>query len=252
MLQYIVFSVVFISGLLLTLVQAKLGATHYLYLYISQIASTLLVGGTVSILYKVFVDRANDRQMQKYFKIHESILDTGLIEVLVDSKTHNYAPMITESTSLTIILNDGFRWLSTYSVEFTKRFSRSSSITEIFLVDPNGQFLPALAHKTDLLPQDLGKKIQQSVDFVMRTYNGSDKSGALKIYYLKNYPTQSIFCTEREVLITPYQTSSGRRTVPLYIYQNTKKEICVATEIIKDIEALRRESTTVFDSSIKV
>lgn len=248
MLQYIVFSVMLIAGLALIVLQEKLGAASALYPYLTQISSTLLVGGTISLLYKLFVDRDSEKRLKQMLRIHESIHESGLDEIVGDSKSHNFSAFIKHSQELSIVMNDGLRWIGNYSVEMEERFSRKGTETELFLVDGDGHFLPALAHKTEVSAENLKEKLHQTKLLLVDTLKKSRQQGRLLIYALKNYPTQSIFRGDNTVIVTPYQASSGRRTIPLFVYRDLHNEGCIAADISEDLDNLRKESKIIFDS----
>jgi hypothetical protein len=77
-------------------------------------------------------------------------------------------------------------------------------------------------------------------------FDRSKKRGQLEIFYLKNYPTQSIFASEDYVIVTPYQTSSGRRSIPLFIYADNRDERCYARDVKNDLKNVRAESHVIY------
>jgi hypothetical protein len=247
MLHYIVFITLVVIGLMLTLIQEKLGTGSAWYPYLTQISSSLLAGGVISILYKAFVDRHADRNLKTLLRIHESINEAGLEEVRMDSRMYNFTEFLERSDSVSVVLNDGLRWVGQYSVDLEKRFGRKGASTEMFVVDPRGPFCAALARKTDMSVEELASKIQQTVLLLKTTYERSSQLGALRIYYLKNYPTHAVFASEDRVIITSYQISGGRHTVPLYIYRVNTNNRGYAATVLHDLDCARQEAKTVFD-----
>jgi len=247
MLQYIVFSVLLIVGILIVLIQEKLGSSNWAYPYLSQIASALLVGGTLSLLFKIFVDRDSYKKLTELFRIHDSIIRSGLKELHMDSKSYNYSDLIENSKEFTAVLNDGLRWVGKYSVVLGKRFGEKTT-TEFFLVNENGPFVAILASKVGTKEDSLKEKLRQSKKLIIDTYESSGKKGVLKIYAMKNFPTHAVFRGEEHVVLTPYQISSGRRSVPLYVYEKQHGD-SVAGDVIGDLEFLRTESECVYDST---
>ena len=90
--------------------------------------------------------------------------------------------------------------------------------------------------------EELQNKIRQSVSQLEATYNRTEKKGELKIYYLKNYPTQTLFYSDDSVVVTPYQVSSGRATIPLYEYLYEEGHNSIASHLFNDLKNVRRES----------
>lgn len=78
MRTYIVFSLMIIFGLIVILVQLNTPTTDYFYPFWRQISGVLLIGGTISLLFKIFVDRENRDFILKSLGIHKSIEEIGL------------------------------------------------------------------------------------------------------------------------------------------------------------------------------
>jgi len=248
MLQYIVFSFLCIAGLVVTLIQEAWAKQHWSYPYLSQISSTLLVGGVLSLLYKIFIDRYTEKRLRELLRIHDSVDVSGLREVQLDSQNYNFSEFLARADVFEVVMNDGLRWIGNYSVELEKRFARGTS-TSFFFADPAGLFLPALALKTGVAVEDLKSKIVQTEALLKETYQRSSKKGLLEIYHLKNYPTQSIFASEDHVVVTPYQCASGRRAIPLFIYEDNSDERCYVRDVKNDLKNVRNESKLVFSSA---
>lgn len=249
MLQYIIFSLIVIAGLGTTLWQVSVDqkTSPFTYQFLSQISGTLLIGGTLSLLHKIVVDRSADKRLRSLLRIHDSVDVSGLKEILLDSKSFNFTEMLQRADDLQVVMNDGERWVGTYSVELERRFCRKVATT-IYITDPNGKFADALAAKTGLTIAELQGKISKMEATLKSAYNRSTKQGTLRIFYLKNYPTQSIFASEDLVVITPYQTSGGRRVVPLFIYEDNKDGRCYARDVKQDLINVATESTLAFKS----
>ncbi len=247
MIRYLIMSIILIVGLALPFFKTSLRIDQFMSSYIDQLSSALLIGGTLSFLFSLFWDKVTKEDIFKHFAIRESILDTGLSQIYMDSKSFNYSEMISSQQELFIVLNDAQHWAGHYSNELTNRFSENK-LTEFFIVDPNGSFLQCLAQKTDVSATSLKAKIESVIAFLQELYSASEKKGELNIYALKNYPTHSIYCGNQFVVITPYQVSSGRRVVPLYIYKYTKKKCGVAPDTLEDVSHLRNESKLIWST----
>lgn len=139
--------------------------------------------------------------------------------------------------------------MSNNSPQLQKRFSQEGLVTDLFLTDPDGLFLPALAKKTKVTPAELRDKLRQTVSIVTDAYTKSKQCGQLRIYAMSNYPTHATFCSKDKLIITPYQLSSGRRVVPLYVYVSSENADSRVLDAVEDIDRLRGESKLTYDSS---
>lgn len=244
---YILLAVTF--GLLLLLCQTKIGDTNsFWYFACGNIANTLIVTATITIIYNLFLKSDEERNLIKLLRLSYSVHDSGLNEIITDSKNYNYTNMIKRSDSFSVVMNDGLRWIGNNSQELELRFNRNSE-TEFFLVNPNSAFCRILSQKVDSEYEVIKDKIISSINLLASTYEKSTKKGTLKIFLLKNYPTQTIFLSEDKVVITPYQTASGRNIIPLYEYDYVENKTSIGYYIASDVKNIREESRLCYDST---
>jgi|JI10StandDraft_1071094.scaffolds.fasta_scaffold09793_5 hypothetical protein len=249
MLQYTIFSLLVICGLLATLWQVNLDATAnpIAHQFLAQISGTLLVGGVLSLLYKIFVDGVAEKRLRALLRIHDSVVIFGLKEILLDAKVYDFGKFLERSDEVQIVMNDGQRWVGTYSPELAKRFSRKGT-TIFYTVDPQGKFVESLAQKTGVTPDELKRKIEATENALKVEYERSTKMGDLEIYHIKNFPTQTLFASEDYVLSTPYRTAKGRTVIPLFVYEDNRDERCYARDVKSDLRHVREESKLAFTS----
>lgn len=251
-LKYTLFITLLALGLLLFLIQALFCVSNtFWYNSVGNIASALLVGGTVSLLFEMLMKEDSEKKMHRLFGIAMSIRESGLENIYTDSSKYDYTSLINESETFCAIMNDGLRWVGNNSTRLENRFNKNKTITEFYFVNPESDFCKALANKTSVDLGSLQSKIQQTVNLLVSTYDKSSKKGTLIIYYLKNYPTQSLFYTDKKVVVTPYQTSSGRSTIPLYEYSFVTQTESIGTHLNSDLDRVREESRKIWDSRRK-
>lgn len=219
------------------------------YSIIGNIASAILICGLISLLDHILLKQEEEKRLLDLFNISRAIKDSGLTNILADSGEYHYRDLLLKSNSFSAILNDGRRWVGNHQDALEKRFNKKGTETEFFLVDPDGSFCKALDTKTHTDGHDAPhEKIRTTVSILKSTYQKSQKLGSLTIYYLKNYPTQTLFFTEDTIIVTPYQTSSRRTTIPLYEYKYTPSTKSVASHMYEDLEFVRKESRVVYNS----
>jgi len=241
MRQYVIASVLIILGLIAIAYKASLPTEAWQLSYLSDLSSALLVGGLLSLLFKIFQDKESESTLRRLLRIHDSVDELGLKEIMPEVQAYNFTDIIQNSDSLVVVMNDGLRWIGNNTVSLQNRFSKKST-TEIFTVDPNSPFVSTLAAKTSTSEADLKKKIQDTWARIEDAYNKSTKAGDLTIYSLKTYPTKSIFLTEDQLIETPYQTASGRASIPVFIYRKVAREDSPYNFANNDVKALRTES----------
>ncbi len=186
------------------------------------------------------------------FNISTAIKKSGLVDIKTDSAQFDFSDIILGSEKFVAIMNDGLRWVGNNSPRLETRFNKRSSITDFYFVNPQSDFCKALANKTNVSLDSLKNKIFQTIELLESTYNKSEKKGSLRIFFLKNYPTQSIFYTENTVIVTPYQTSSGRNIIPLFVYHYKENIDSIGTYLHNDLQNVRLESLLISENGHKI
>ena len=78
MRQYIIASILIIIALISMVYKASLPTASLLTPYLSDFNSALLVGGLLSILFKIFQDKESESTLRRLLRIHDSVDDLGL------------------------------------------------------------------------------------------------------------------------------------------------------------------------------
>jgi hypothetical protein len=200
---YVIASFLIIFGLASIAYKESLPIENWKIPYLAELSSALLVGGLLSLLFKIFQDKESESNLRRLLRIHDSVDELGLKQILPESQAYNFTSLLEEAGHLTIIMNDGLRWIGNNTVSLQNRFSKSGTVTEIFTVDPDGYFVASLAAKTGVTDADLKKKIHDTWKRAEDAYSRSEKKGTLRIYRLKTYPTKSMFVSESALIETP-------------------------------------------------
>lgn len=244
----IVFFVIILIGLVLFLVKALYLKGFWSEVF-GNVGSALLIGCTLTFLQHIITKRIEDQRLIDLLKISSAIRESGLVDIKTDANRYNFENLIKSSTNFFAILNDGLRWTNNHEPMLKERFNRKDRKTEFYFVDPEGPFCVALSKKVGMSHKELQDKINKTIVTLVDSYNNSRKKGGLKIYYLKNYPTQALYYTEDKVIVTPYQTAGGRNIVPLYEYSfDNKKEHSIGFHLYNDLDNVRRESSLIFEN----
>lgn len=226
------------------LIQALINANEHPQwsTFFGNVGSAVLICGLLTLFQNLITKKFEDDNLKHLLGISSSITQSHLKTILTDSSKYNFSDVITKSADFSVVINDGLRWVGNNSNSLEKRFNRKNTETEFFLVNPDSDYCKALANKTDRSVEDLKSKIEQSISQIEATYNKTNKKGRLKIYLLKNYPTQTLFYADDVVIVTPYQTSSGRSVVPLYEYEYNEGDTSIASHLFQDLNFVRKES----------
>lgn len=246
MRAYVIASVFVILGLIAIIFQNWLGPEHSMYNYVNQLPGVFLVSGVLSFTYKLVEQKDADRKLASLFRLHESVVSSGLDEILNESQAYNFSGIIENAKMLSIVLNDAQRWIGNNAVKLEQRFRTPGTVTRMFTVDPASRFADVLASKLEISTAALEAKIDAGRKAIVDAHAAAGALGKLEIYVLKSFPTHSIFLSEDVAILTPYQTSAGRASVPVMIFVNVKRDDSVYGFVHRDVDKLRKESALVF------
>lgn len=241
---YVIASVMIIISLVCIAYGGSLEAASWQKPYLSELSSALLVGGLLSLLFKIFQDRESEYTLRRLLRIHDSVDELGLVEILPEVQAFNFTELIEGADSLAVVMNDGLRWVGNNTISLSKRFAKKST-TEFFTVSPDSPFIETLAKKVNCPSDDLKRKIKDSWQRIEDAYNLSDKKSGFTIYAMDTFPTRSMFLTEDQLVETPYQTAAGRAKIPLYLYKKVARGDSPYSFAHNDIEHLRQEATVI-------
>lgn len=157
---YLVSSIIAIIGLMIMVVnqQTSYPISQAIKPFLDQVSSLLFISGTLSVLYKKFIDESQQEEIKKILKIHNSLQESGFVEYRPKHNEYNFAELINDSEELTFILNDGLSWIKHNAGDLRNRFNKKHTITVFYQVDPDGDFIPAISKKVSYSLDDYKKK----------------------------------------------------------------------------------------------
>lgn len=241
---YVIASVMIIISLICIAYGGSLANDAWQKPYISDLSSALLVGGLLSLLFKIFQEKESEAKLRKLLRIHDSVDELGLVEILPEVQGFNFTEIVEDADSLIVVMNDGLRWVGNNTTSLENRFGKKCT-TEFFTIDPDSEFVKILASKTFCSEGDLKKKIQDTWQRIEDAHKNSKKKSGFTIYALKTFPTRSIFLTEDALVETPYQTASGRAKIPLYVYRKVARTDSPYNFAFNDVHHMRKEARVV-------
>ncbi|MCP4581312.1 MAG: hypothetical protein GY839_06815 [candidate division Zixibacteria bacterium] len=248
MKTYAILVSIIVIGLILSLVSNAISSDHWTHPWILQLAAILVIGGGLGIIDKSLLFNDFLNKTRTLFKIHESATDLGLKEISRNAQDYPFSDFIKESKSLSIVMNDGRTWISSRLYDLSYRFNQKDKITEFFLPNPEGDFIRILAKKTNYTEKEQINKIIETKKRIIEEYVARGKKGILKIYYIPNYPTHSVFFGSTKAIITLYSIPRTRQAVPLFIFNNNNIDDSLYGFVQQDIKILRKESECVYNS----
>jgi hypothetical protein len=111
------------------------------------------------------------------------------------------------------------------------------------MLDHEGDFAPMIAKRVGSDAPTYVAKLKTAQDELTAAYRDSDCHGTLEIFKLKTFPAQSIFMSEKTLIVTLYQTSMKRMSVPLLVYDASDQTKLMYRFVKDDLDACADEAT---------
>jgi hypothetical protein len=256
---YSILSTLVIVGIALSWYASQLTPTSWQQTWLMQLATAILISGGLGIVDKV-ISKKDDISLLRE-TLQESLMgEPYLIKLkeLITIKewtnklcvTHasleaqeiDYSDMIEDDPFFALVGNDARTWVSSRISSFQKRFTKKDFVTEIFITDPDGVAVAAVAKKTGYSLEAQKSKIYESKNRLLEEWRRAGGHGQLIFYHIPYYVTHSAFLSSKKAFFTLYGISSGRRTTPVFECMKNEGKFGLYQEIASDINDLRRES----------
>jgi hypothetical protein len=170
--------------------------------------------------------------------VAEQAAKVGLAECHVDCNVYDFTNALSDSRTLTVMLNDGRTWTSVHRDRLRRRFEDATRTTTIFLVHPQSAMISVLARKGSIEPEVLRSRISETLTLLDEICLPTTQLEVLG-HHLFN--PHSLVLTDRSAMIIPYSTSRGRRTQPLLAFEDIGGD-CFYRQVAADMERLRMDS----------
>jgi hypothetical protein len=159
----------------------------------------------------------------------------GLHGIHPDASTFDFGSLISESQSLAMVLNDGRTWLSVHRDRLRRRFQDPRKETTVILTHPDSPMVAVLARKANTEGDAIRAKLEESVALLMEIRSDTTVIEVLG-HFLFN--PHAVFVGDDRAYVTPYFTSRGGRTVPVFEYIDAGPD-SMFRSLREDVEGLR-------------
>ena len=239
-LMMVAFFLFFLSSLL----EAKLPSV-----LLDHLGAALLIVGGFGIYEKWVSEKKFLEQISGLFGLSVEIRDSGISSVLPDPRDYDFRTIIRKSNRLSMVFNDGRRWISEHFTDFDARFQREDQVTELFVLNPESPSLDCVAAKNGDDPDTTREKVATSTTKLVDAYDAAGRIGELRIFFVPCFPTHSVILGDDKAVITLYTISSGKSPVPTIEVVENDTSVSLFDFIQHDLELLRNSSTLAFDST---
>lgn len=157
----------------------------------------------------------------------------GLADVETSSRSLEYREIFEDAEQLTLLMNDAASWLDDNFDWVTERTLHRGMRLRVILVHPQSTYLPVLAHKVQLAPEDQRTRILETVDRLRAALGDS-----VEIWGHMLPSSYAVVMSGEKAVYVPYFTSRARGTVPALIFTSKQADGFFA-QLEQDLQALR-------------
>ncbi len=215
-----------VISLILLIVLSLDSIQHAEYSWIPKLletmATTLMVAGTIGLFFQSIALNEIMAIIERHFKVFKGVNEVGLNDIHADDKDFAFDDMLLSSRELTIVMNDGRRWVGRHSDLLRKRLSYPYYKTTFIFQHPESDMINILAKKTQHPPIYIQEKIEGTVK-ELHSFERNE-SHELKTYGHELYNVYALFISEDFAAYTPYNIAYGRYTVPIFVFKKQRTE----------------------------
>lgn len=263
----VIFLIVLLVGLFLLLNSYNIPKAEdsFRKLLFEHLATAMIVASLTGILYEYFlrleflkstaeqtdillrsIKRLGEEAIQRASKITEHFAghieqrELGLSHCFKEVDRFDFADIIEESADLTIVLNDGRTWVSSYFQRFKNRFADINKKTTFILMHPESSAIKLHANKVGGDAISIQMKIAETIREIDKA-KANNVNANVNILGHNLYNTLSIFLADNNAIVTPYFVSKVRQTPPILVFYQAGPA-CFYSKLKADVSALLSDS----------
>jgi hypothetical protein len=180
----------------------------------------IFVVASVSLIWDLFMRRDFLQEILEKARISRDISIWG-IEKITDSfhEDIDWKSLIQNSNKIDIFFAYGRTWRGTHEFDLKQAAENKDVRFRVVLPDPdNQQILNELAHRFNLAPDEVKKRIEEASTFfktLSRKQNGD--GAAIEIWYLSESPVFSFYRFDSTGILALYRNKKERGSVPTIV-----------------------------------
>lgn len=151
-----------------------------------------------------------------------------------------------DSKFITIVMNDGKRFIDNNSQMFQERFNKKGKETSFILLNPSSDFVKILNKNNGRKDGYYQEKILSVIEDLLK-YEHHNKH-EINIYLNNSFNTMSVVLLDTSVNISLYRFTRGKTDVPHIKFENNKYMKNEYGYISKDLEQLKELSVQIKDN----
>lgn len=226
---------------------------HILHVIFEHLATALTIAGLWHIISEFMMKRdfirIGNKVVQEFIEssrqdkaqIIQSISNArkdsklGLIDTYHDVSAFSYSEFIAHPAELTIVLGDGYSWVSMHLDVLRDRVCDPSKTTKLFIIDPGSPAMDLVAKKMRMKADLYRDRALLTIETLRRELIPGSK---FTIFGHPSIPHHAVYLGDR-LAITPYFFSTKKRSPPVFVFEKGS----YVSRVQADLSELEKEST---------
>lgn len=167
-----------------------------------------------SDLKTLFVE--NNSSLARQFESSRKDAMLGLIDTYHDVKDFDYSSFVSKPKNLTVVLSDGYSWISGNMESLRERLSNPHMQTNIFIVHPESTLTTIIANKIGQSEEYFKSKIYMTIKLVKDEFTNNKNIKLVGHFSITHH---AIYLGDNTMAITPYYFSKRKRNPPVLVFE---------------------------------
>lgn len=249
LVSLVLLSISLVGMLTLEILKHNYNIKEDIFLAIAEhICTATFIAGVWHGIHEFFVKRnfirimdENTESILKEISTAKRDRKLGLIDTYHDVDAYHFTDLVAHPTELTIVLNDGYHWLSDHIQTFRKRFADPTKKTTFVFVHPDSELVSVISRKIGWQPEEYRKKIINTIKVLTRERKADTHLNILGHFSIGYH---SAFLADSKLVVTPYFFSKKKQNPPVFIFNDTERD-CFVSKVKDDLEQLIIEATDI-------
>lgn len=227
---------------------------------IESVGAVLLTSGVVTIVYEYFLRKSTIKDVIKWVRIKESLVQAGVIDYFSDFWAIEFGKFFAQAREVDIFLAYGKTWYNANSYHIRRLLRRPDSHIRVCFLNPSSKkSISAAANLFEKTTRELRKvinEVKDSYEKLIKRCKGKDH-GSLQIYLGSVFVNQSFYRFDDKFVYVIHPLATGReereRTIPCVLVERRpgglEEDPSIFTWVKSEFEAyLEKDAVCIFDS----
>lgn len=203
-----------------------------------SIITTCIISSILNYYSKNYFENAYKNLIESV-PILNTYIHIGLQKLDNEYPIEHYKSSFIKSDTVTLVFNDGKKFITTNIELFKSRLEQTGKITQFIFLDPNAtDSMSVLARKNDKPLDYYPKKINGFISYLKKDFIEKYPNHTIEIYVHSFFTTTSIVLMDDYAMLATYRLSPGYAKVPHFVFEKNIFDKNEYSKIREDIHNL--------------